>query len=205
LQISEQRFHRAFETAHDGMLLIEKMDGLIVNSNQAVEVSLGYSKQSLKKKHLWEIGILKDEEQFRQTISELEAQGLAVGLPDISIPTRSGGNFPADVYLIDKAAVIQCNIHDVSKRKQAEEKLSASENELRALFAAMTDVVIVLDGAGRYLSIAPTNPANLYRPAEDMLGKRLHEVLPKEQADSVDHKFEKKGLTLGGSTIVTTE
>jgi len=74
-------------------------------------------------------------------------------------------------------------ITDITERKQAEEKLSASENELRALFASMTDVVLVLDADGHYLRIAPTNPINLYRPAEDMLGKTVFEVLPKEQAD----------------------
>jgi PAS domain S-box-containing protein len=73
--------------------------------------------------------------------------------------------------------------HDITKRKLAEDKLAASENELRALFAAMTDVVFVLDGEGRYLKIAPTNPLNLYRLPEDMLGKTIHEILPKEIAD----------------------
>ena len=71
----------------------------------------------------------------------------------------------------------------ITERKRAEEKLGASENELRALFAATNDVVITLDGAGRHLLIAPTNPANLYRPSEALLGKTLHEVLPKEKAD----------------------
>ena len=74
-------------------------------------------------------------------------------------------------------------IMDITERKQAEDKISTSENELRSLFAAMTDAVFVLDGDGRYISIAPTNPINLYRPAEELLGKTLHEVLPKEQAD----------------------
>jgi len=47
----------------------------------------------------------------------------------------------------------------------------------------MNDVVLVLDADGRYLMIAPTNPVNLYHPSEDLLGKTIHEVLPKEIAD----------------------
>ncbi len=76
-----------------------------------------------------------------------------------------------------------------SSLTQAEEALSASENELRALFAAMTDAVFVLDGAGRFLRIAPTNPINLSLPPEEMLGKTVHEILPKEQADSMIAKI----------------
>ncbi|MEJ2136569.1 MAG: PAS domain S-box protein [Desulfofustis sp.] len=65
----------------------------------------------------------------------------------------------------------------------AEEALRKSELELRALFAGMTDVVIMLNRDGEYLKIAPTKPELLYKPEEDLVGKRLHDNFPKEQAD----------------------
>src|SRR5271157_1714391 len=74
---------------------------------------------------------------------------------------------------------------DVTRRMKAEEKLADSEAELRALFASMTDAVLVLDADGRYVKIAPTNPVNLYRSPDEMLGKTVHEILPKEQADYI--------------------
>ena len=67
-------------------------------------------------------------------------------------------------------------------RKRAEEALRVSESELRALFQAMRDVIIVLDGEGRYVEIAPTNPALLIKPSQDMIGKTLSEVLPESLA-----------------------
>jgi len=48
--------------------------------------------------------------------------------------------------------------------------------ELEALFAAMSDVILVLDVTGRYVKIAPTNAALLYRPAPELLGRTLHDV-----------------------------
>jgi len=72
---------------------------------------------------------------------------------------------------------------DVTQHRRAEEALLTSEAELRGLLAAMTDVILVLDAEGRYLSIAPTNPSLLYRPSEELVGKTLHEVMPEEQAD----------------------
>ncbi len=74
-------------------------------------------------------------------------------------------------------------VTDITERKRSEDKLSASEAELRALFEAMTDAIFVFDSEGRYLKVGPTNPSLLYRPAEELLGKTLHEVLPIEQAD----------------------
>ena len=55
--------------------------------------------------------------------------------------------------------------------------------QLRALFNAISDVILVLDTEGRYLSVAPSGEALLYRPADDLVGKRLHDVFAKEQAD----------------------
>ena len=75
------------------------------------------------------------------------------------------------------------SIEDITERKRAEEALKASESELRALFAAMTDVILVLDAEGRYQKIAPTEPTYLYKPTADLLGKRLHEVFPEEEVD----------------------
>jgi two-component system sensor histidine kinase/response regulator len=68
-----------------------------------------------------------------------------------------------------------CVLHDITELKSA-------EAELRALFAAMTDVIIIYDSEGRYLKIAPTNPSNLFRPPADMVGKTVTELFPPDQA-----------------------
>jgi len=68
---------------------------------------------------------------------------------------------------------------------KAQEALTTSEAELSALFAAMVDLVIVYDADGRYVKIPSTNSARLSRPTADILGKTVHEILPKEQADYI--------------------
>lgn len=72
---------------------------------------------------------------------------------------------------------------EILDRQRIESTLQASEAQLRGLFSAMTDIVLVFDRHGHYLKIAPTNPSNLYRPAFELIGKRLHEVFSVEQAD----------------------
>lgn len=80
-------------------------------------------------------------------------------------------------------ASIAGQVAQIVERKQVQEKLSESEAELRALFASMSDVVIVLDGEGTNLRIAPTNPSSLIKPIGEMVGKKMHDLVPKEQAD----------------------
>lgn len=76
---------------------------------------------------------------------------------------------------------------DVTERKRTEEALATSEKELRALFAAMNDVVFVIDCDGTYRKIAPTNPNLLYKPREELLGKTLRDIFPAEQAETFIH------------------
>ncbi|QYJ15822.1 hypothetical protein Rxycam_01650 [Rubrobacter xylanophilus DSM 9941] len=71
---------------------------------------------------------------------------------------------------------------DITERVAAERRLRESESELRAVFSAMTDAVLVLDREGRYLRISSADPSLLYGPVEDRIGRTVSEVLPKEKA-----------------------
>ena len=74
-------------------------------------------------------------------------------------------------------------ITDITERKLVEKALAISEESLRALFNAMTDVVLELDHEGRYVNIAPTSPDLLYKAQAEMLGKTLHDLFPLKEAD----------------------
>jgi len=77
----------------------------------------------------------------------------------------------------------------VVKKKPAQQRrtrvLPAAAVSQNALLGAITDVVLVLNSEGRYLEILPTNPNLLYKPAEHMLGKTLHEIFPQPKADEL--------------------
>jgi PAS domain S-box-containing protein len=57
--------------------------------------------------------------------------------------------------------------------------------EMKALFAAMTDVLVVRDVSGQCLNVMPTNTANLYKPASEMIGRKVQDTLPPAQADLI--------------------
>jgi len=104
----------------------------------------------------------------------------------------------------DKGEIIQVHgaFQDISERKQAAEKLAASEAELRALFANMNDVIIVMDREGRHLRFAPTKQSLYVQPADAMVGKTIDEILPQAQADYILKTIEQV-LTTGD--VITGE
>ena len=70
----------------------------------------------------------------------------------------------------------------VAERRRVEAALRASEAELHALVAAMSDVILVLDRDGRHVKAAPDAARRLYAKTDDVLGRRLDELLPAEKA-----------------------
>jgi PAS domain-containing protein len=56
LQASEVRYRRLFETAKDGILLLDADTGRITNANPFLMGLLGYTHDELLGKRLWEIG-----------------------------------------------------------------------------------------------------------------------------------------------------
>ncbi|HAN74774.1 MAG TPA: ABC transporter substrate-binding protein, partial [Planktothrix sp. UBA8402] len=73
-------------------------------------------------------------------------------------------------------------VREVAERTRIENALRESEAELRALFAAMTDVITVFDAEGKYKKIVSTNSEVLYSPTEELLGKTVFEVFPANHA-----------------------
>ncbi len=80
-----------------------------------------------------------------------------------------------------KIAIENTNLH--IKIKEQQNKLNVNEYNLRALFNAMTDVVFEIDYDGKYLFIAPTSPVNIIVPTDSAIGRTLHDIFPKDEAD----------------------
>ncbi len=71
---------------------------------------------------------------------------------------------------------------EITERQRIESALRTSEAELRALFAAMPDVIAVFDADGRYRKIVSTNSELSYNPTAERIGKTVYDVLPPDQA-----------------------
>jgi len=62
--------------------------------------------------------------------------------------------------------------------------LVAAEAELRGLFEAMTELILILDGQGYYRKIVSSNPEVLQARADHLIDHCLHDVFERSQADS---------------------
>ncbi len=127
---SEYRFRRTFETAKDGLLLLNKDTGRITKVNTAISEMLGYSADEFLGKTLEEIGLLRGYGGYPKIHDILNEIGF-VFFSDIVVKSREGKSLDTEVYLVDRAMQVQCNVRDITRRKQTEKELFSRNEELR--------------------------------------------------------------------------
>ncbi len=123
IRISEIRYRRIFEAAHDGILLVDPATKRIIGANPFMTRLLGYPRDQLIGRELFEIGLLKDESASRSMFREL-IKNHEVRYENLPLKSQTGYRqdveVVANLYQEDGHAVIQCNIRDISVRKLAE-------------------------------------------------------------------------------------
>ena len=101
LTASEVRYRRLFETAQDGILIIDAETEEITDVNPFLSEMLGYDKEHFLGKRLWEIGFFKDIAASQQAFNELQAKGF-IRYEDLPLETRDGRSmdveFVSNVY-----------------------------------------------------------------------------------------------------------
>jgi len=120
---SEYRYRHIFETASDGIVLFENSDGHIIQANKAAENMLGYSEAEYVGKKLPDIGVpLGMNDDFPTIMRDLDKIGV-LNYENVPVKTKVGQIIYTDLYLVDRANFIQCNIRDMSERNKLEAKL----------------------------------------------------------------------------------
>ena len=136
LEESEARYRRLFETAKDGILILDGDTGRITDANPFLQDMLGYSKSELMGKALWEISPVKNIPASQEAMRQLQNNEY-IRYEDLPLETRAGEHkqveFVSNVYMVNGWRVIQCNIRDITARKHAEARAEVANDELLAL------------------------------------------------------------------------
>ena len=136
LRTSESSYRRLFETAQDGIILLNVDTAQIEDINPYLVNMLGYTHAEFLGKKLWEVGPFTDRFESKEMFAELQTNGY-VRYEDLPLKTKSGERvqveFVSNTYDCDGIRVIQCNIRDITKRKAAEVEIQRRTHLYSAL------------------------------------------------------------------------
>ena len=181
-------FRIAFEQSASG-ISVAAITGEYIHANRAFCDFVGYNLDELRTLSMWDLmhpddrrnGALLKDRMLRGELTETRYERRYIHKSGLALWALIGTTIVRDeagqpLYFLSQ-------VIDISDRKRAEDALQRAEARFRALIGAMQDVILVLDRDGTYTDIAPSATDRLFRSPADLLGRRLHDVFPAEQAD----------------------
>ena len=199
-------YRQMFEKNKAIKLIIDPVDGHILEANHAATEFYGYSLNKLTSMRINDINTLSENDVFNEMQrAEIEERlffnfrhKLASGeIKDVEV--YSG---PID---INGKVLSYCIIQDVSKRKQAESALAATEQQLRDLLNNATSVIYMKDLSGRYMAVNQLYEKVFNVKESEVKNKTDYDLFSKEVADKltkIDSKVIEQGITLEIEEIV---
>lgn len=191
---SEIRYRRLFEAAQDGILILDAGTGKIEDINPFLLNMLGYSREDLIGKNLWEIGLFEDIDASKRAFLKLQSEKY-IRYEDLPLLAKNGQilnvEFVSNVYLVDHHHVIQCNIRDITDRKRVEEDLKIHTEEIDDLYNNAPCGYHSLDDSGLFVRINGTELSWIGYSCEEIINKRkLSDILTPESQKIFKKNFE---------------
>jgi PAS domain S-box-containing protein len=178
VQTSEVRYRRLFQTAKDGILILDANTGKVLDANPFMSELLDFPQAEFLGKELWEIGLFNDKSENEAAFRELQQHGY-VRYDHLPLKTKSGQQaeveFVSNVYQVDHRLVAQCNIRDISERIRLERKMKEQAEALADLHRRKDEFLAMLSHELR-------NPLAPIMNAVHLLGLQRDEGQLQQQA-----------------------
>ncbi len=187
---SELRYRRLFETAQDGILILDAETGQVVDANPFMKDLLGYSQEEFLGRKLWEIGPFKGTTASKIAFAELQLKD-RIRYEGLPLETKDGQRveveFISNAYLVDKKRLIQCNIRDITERKLAE----MASIRLAAIIESSNDAIIGKDLNSIVTSWNQGAEKIFGYTAGEMVGTSILRLIPSDRQDEENQILEK--------------
>lgn len=157
LSASELRYRRLFESAKDGILILDAATAAISDANPFLVELLGCGREDLIGKELWEIGLFADIKASKLAVRALQEHQY-LRYDDLPLETADGRRIEVEmvssVYGEADHRVIQCNIRDITVRKHQQDVEREGERRLRFVMDSMPQKVVTArpDGSVDYFN-----------------------------------------------------
>jgi diguanylate cyclase (GGDEF)-like protein/PAS domain S-box-containing protein len=183
LHVSELYYRRLFESAKDGIVLLDLASGNISDVNDSVVDMLGYTRSHYVKKKFLDVLPFRNISACQAALANLRS-GESVSFEHWVM--ESDGKSPVDVeffgnvYMVDGTMIAQCNLRDITARKRAESRIR--HMALHDSLTGLANRTLLRDRLSQAISLASRNKEqvavllldlDLFKHINDSLGHHI--------------------------------
>jgi PAS domain S-box-containing protein len=181
LEVSELRYRRLFETAQDGILILDADSGKIIDVNPFLLDLLDYPFENIIGLQLWEIGLFEDIAANQAAFAKLQTEEY-IRYENRPLCTKAGKQihveFVSNVYFVGSNKVIQCNIRDISVRAEFQAASKRHADALELADRAKDEAIAMLSHELRTPLGAISSMIDLLEVGHDTIGVSDQTELP---------------------------
>lgn len=167
---SDLRYRRLFESARDGMLILDGATGRVVDANPVFTKLVGSAPEDILGQLVWDLSAFRDLVPTPASFARLQQQA-SVRAEGVAIVAGTGRRiaveFTSNLYSVNHQTVIQCDIRDITERIQAGKML----RRLSGIIEQAPLSVIITDRAGTIEYVNPRFSVVTGYSAAEVLGK----------------------------------
>ena len=185
LRESENKFRVLFDSSSDCLILLS-LNGYILDINRIGHERLGYTKEEMVGRRIAEFDPPEFADKVPERVARIMRDGQAT-FESVHI-LKNGSRMPVEINSrqieLNGERILFSSIRDITKRKQAEDALLASEANLHAMLDNSPYLTWLKDAGGRYITINKVF-ADYLRLADvrQVVGKTDMDLHPKELAE----------------------
>ncbi|HTK80860.1 MAG TPA: PAS domain S-box protein [Bacteroidota bacterium] len=183
LRSSEERFSKAFNLSPIRMGILRVKDQTILDINDMLVQELGFTREEILGKSLWEIGSIVSESDKMQIQQQLAA-GQAIREMELHPVTKSGEErvvlTSAEMIEIGGEPCMLWASHDITDRKRAQDALREGEETQHALLNAPTELAMMTDLDGKILALNDAAVERLGGNSRELIGTNPMNKFPEE-------------------------
>jgi PAS domain S-box-containing protein len=187
LRDSEIRYRRLFQTAKDGILILDAKSGKIIDANAFMSGLLGRELPELLGKELHEIGLFGDIAANKAAFEELRQNGY-IRYDHLPVQKPNGEmtqvEFVSNVYREDHRMVAQCNVRDITARSKMEQQIKQQADAMADQHRRKDEFLAMLSHELRN-PLAPIRSATHLlrlqeRGSENLIQQQAREVIERQ-------------------------
>ena len=193
-------FRTMFERSRAVQLITDPADGAIVDANPAASDYYGYPLAALTGLKITDINTLDAEDVRAEMV-----RAASDGRPYFRFRHRLASGEVRDVEVhsspidVEGRPLLYSIVHDTTERARAEELLRQSEARYRLLAENAHDLIVLIDGDGKFLYVSPSHARVLGYEPKALEGTRAFDLIHPEDLPGQQAAFRER-LETGRST-----